>query len=131
MEINDFGHDLDESAQFLVQKLLILHPWDEEWNLSVTAKLVPFYKEKIDLQISKQGKCDEEFFDKLIRFSSILDTNQVRLLFMEQLVDMPLILDGKYLNNDERIDLLIESLNGRLKRVDNGLYLFFNHEEEF
>ena len=50
---------------------------------------------------------------------------------MEQLESMPLILDGKYLKTEDRIDLLIESLDGRLKRVDSGLYLFFNHEEDF
>ena len=63
--------------------------------------------------------------------SSILDTNQVKLLFMEQLESMPLILDGKYLRTDERIDLLIESLNGRLVKVDTGLFLFFNHTDDF
>jgi len=131
MDFNDFGNDLDESAEFLVEKLLDLHPWDEKWDLKITRKLVPFYKEKVDDEIVKNGECSEEQFDLIVKFSSILDTRQVKLLFMEQLESMPLILDGKYLKTEDRIDLLIESLNGRLKRADKGLYLFFNHEEDF
>lgn len=131
MDIIDFGNDLDRSAEFLVEKLLDLHPWDEKWDLKIASKLVPFYKEKADLEKEKYGQCSEDKFDAIIRFSSILDTRQVKLLFMEQLESMPLILDGKYLKTEERIDLLIESLNGRLKKVDSGLYLFFNHEEDF
>ncbi len=131
MDINDFGKDLNESAEFLVEKLLDLHPWDEKWDLRIAAKLVPFYKEKVDLENQKYGECSDDRFDSIIRFSSILDTRQVKLLFMEQLESMPLILDGKYLKTEDRIDLLIESLDGRLKRVDSGLYLFFNHEEDF
>ena len=131
MDFNDFGNDLDASVEFLSQKLLDLHPWDNQWDLMIVAKLVPYYKEKIDLERSKDEEFNEESFDKIIRFSSILDTNQVKLLFMEQLESMPLILDGKYLRTDERIDLLIESLNGRLEKVDTGLFLFFNHTDDF
>ncbi len=131
MDFNDFGNDLDASVEFLSQKLLDLHPWDNQWDFMIVAKLVPYYKEKIDLERSKNEEFNEESFDKIVRFSSILDTNQVKLLFMEQLESMPLILDGKYLRTDERIDLLIESLNGRLVKVDTGLFLFFNHTDDF
>ncbi len=129
MNLNDFGTDLEESTEFLIEKLLILHPWDEEWDFKTAIKLVPLYKEKMDLEISKNGHCSESRFDEIIRFSSILDTNKVKLLFMEQLESIPLILDDKYLKQEERIDLLIESLDNKLKKADSNLYVFFNHEE--
>ena len=49
---------------------------------------------------------------------------------MGDLSDIPLIYDGKYLNDEERIDLLIE-YKKRLKKVDSNLYLFFNHIENY
>ena len=67
-------------------------------------------------------------FNNLIRFSSILTKDQIKLLFMEDISNIPLIWEGKYLKDDERIDLLIQK-NNRLRRVENNLFLFFNHEE--
>ena len=49
MDFNDFGNDLDESAEFLIAKLKELHPWDDEWDLKITKKLVPFYKEELEI----------------------------------------------------------------------------------
>ena len=69
-------------------------------------------------------------FNNIIRFSSILTKDQVKLLFMGDLAEIPLIYDGKYLSDDERIDLLIE-YKRRLKKVDSNLYLFFNHVENY
>ena len=73
---------------------------------------------------------DLENFNNLIKFSSILTKDQVKLLFMGDLADIPLIYDGKYLRDDERIDLLLE-YKTRLKKVDSNLYLFFNHVDNF
>ena len=128
MDLNDFGTDLEDSTEFLIEKLSILHPWDEEWDFKTASKLLPFYREKLDLEISKNGECSESRFDEIIRFSSILDISKVKLVFMEQLESIPLILDDKYLKPEERIDLLIESLDNKLKKADNNLYVFFNHE---
>ncbi len=132
MDFNDFGCNLEDSAYFLIEKLRQLHPWDEEWSYNIAVKLVPIYAEEIsnfkeylefnDLEFSL------EHFNNLIRFSSILTKDQVKLLFMGDLTDIPLILDGKYLSDDERIDILVEYKN-RLRKVEPNLYLFFNHED--
>lgn len=73
---------------------------------------------------------NEENFNNIIRFSSILTKDQVKLLFMGDLSEIPLIYDGKYLNDEERIDLMIE-YKTRLKKVEPNLYLFFNHIENY
>ena len=49
MDFNDFGNDLEDSAELLIEKLKELHPWDEEWDLKTTLKLVPFYKEELEI----------------------------------------------------------------------------------
>ena len=82
------------------------------------------YLEFMDLEFNL------EHFNNIIKFSSILSKDQVKLLFMGDLSDIPLIYDGKYLNDEERIDLLIE-YKKRLKKVDSNLYLFFNHIENY
>lgn len=132
MDFNDFGDNLEDSANFLIEKLSQLHPWDEEWSKDISIKLVPFYKEQLeemksDLEM-KDSKLTLEDFNNLIKFSSILTKDQLKLLFMEDLSNIPLIWEGKYLKDEERIDLLIQS-NKRLEKVENNIYLFFNHEE--
>ena len=72
----------------------------------------------------------EENFDNILKFSSILTKDQVKLLFMGDLANIPLIYDGKYLSDDERIDLLVE-YKTRLRKVEPNLYLFFNHVENY
>ena len=133
MDFNKFGDNLEDSANFLIEKLKELHPWDEEWNYSIAVRLVPIYKEEIDKFKEYLEFNDLDFtlenFNNLIRFSSILTKDQVKLLFMGDLADIPLIYDGKYLSDDERIDLLIEYKN-RLKKVDSNIYLFFNHVDD-
>ena len=132
MDFNDFGENEENSAYFLIEKLKELHPWDEEWSFDVSIKLVPFYKEQLEMmKISLEMKDSHlkiDDFNNLIRFSSILTKDQIKLLFMEDISNIPLIWDGKYLKDDERIDLLIQK-NNRLRRVENNLFLFFNHEE--
>ena len=134
MDFNQFGDNLEDSAIFLIEKLSQLHPWDDEWRYDIAVKLVPFYKEQIDNFKEFLQFNDLEFnlenFNNIIRFSSILTKDQVKLLFMGDLADIPLIYDGKYLSDDERIDLLIE-YKTRLKKVDSNLYLFFNHVDDF
>lgn len=134
MDFNDFGENLDHSAYFLMEKLKDLHPWDKEWSYDISIKLVPFYKEQLEILENNLEMNDyhlkQDDFNNLIRFSSILNKDQVKLLFMEDLSNIPLICEGKYLNDDERIGLLIESKE-RLKRVDSNLYLFFNHVDDF
>ena len=134
MDYNQFGDNLEDSANFLIEKLKHLHPWDDEWKYNIAVKLVPIYKEVIDefkeyLQFNDL-EFTEENFDNIIRFSSILTKDQLKLLFMGDLSDIPLIYDGKYLSDDERIDLLIE-YKARLKKVESNLYLFFNHVENY
>lgn len=134
MDYNQFGDNLEDSANFLIEKLKQLHPWDDEWKYNIAVKLVPIYKEVIDefkeyLEFNEL-EFTEENFDNIIKFSSILTKDQLKLLFMGDLSDIPLIYDGKYLSDDERIDLLIE-YKTRLKKVDSNIYLFFNHVENY
>ena len=134
MDFNQFGNNLEDSSIFLKEKLKELHPWDEEWKYDIVVKLVPIYNEEINkfkeyLQFNDL-EFDLENFNNLIKFSSILTKDQVKLLFMGDLADIPLIYDGKYLSDEERIDLLIE-YKARLKKVDSNLYLFFNHVENY
>lgn len=134
MDFNQFGNNLEDSTNFLIEKLSELHPWDEEWNYDIAIKLVPIYKEEIDKFKEYLESVDLEFneenFNNIIRFSSILTKDQVKLLFMGDLSEIPLIYDGKYLNDEERIDLMIE-YKTRLKKVEPNLYLFFNHIENY
>ena len=134
MDFNQFGNDLEDSANFLIEKLKELHPWDEEWRYNIAVKLVPVYNEEITDFKEYLESNDLEFtlenFNNIIRFSSILTKDQVKLLFMGDLAEIPLIYDGKYLSDDERIDILIE-YKRRLKKVDSNLYLFFNHVENY
>ena len=132
MDFNDFGENLEDSANFLIEKLKELHPWDDEWSFDISIKLVPFYREQLEMMRNSLEMNDSHLrmddFNNLIRFSSILSKDQIKLLFMEDLSNIPLILEGKYLKDEERVDLLIQN-NGRLRKVDSNLYLFFNHEE--
>lgn len=134
MDFNEFGDNLEESAYFLIEKLKELHPWDEEWKYNIAVKLVPIYKEEIAKFKEYLEFNDLEFnlenFNNLIKFSSILSKDQLKLLFIGDLTDIPLIYDGKYLSDEERIDLLVES-KVRLRKVDSNLYLFFNHEDDY
>ncbi len=134
MDFNQFGNDLEDSANFLIEKLKELHPWDEEWRYNIAVKLVPVYNEEITDFKEYLESNDLEFtlenFNNIIKFSSILTKDQVKLLFMGDLAEIPLIYDGKYLSDDERIDLVIE-YKRRLKKVDSNLYLFFNHVENY
>ena len=134
MDFNDFGENLEDSTYFLIEKLKELHPWDEEWSYNIAVKLVPIYKNEImefKEYLEFMGlEFNLEHFNNIIKFSSILSKDQVKLLFMGDLSDIPLIYDGKYLNDEERIDLLIE-YKKRLKKVDSNLYLFFNHIENY
>ena len=134
MDFSEFGENLEDSANFLIEKIRELHPWDEELRYNIAIKLVPVYQEQI-VEFKEYLECNDlEFtlqnFDNLIKFSSILTKDQVKLLFMGDLADIPLIYDGKYLSDDERIDLLIE-YKTRLKKVDSNLYLFFNHVDDY
>ena len=134
MDFNDFGENLEDSTYFLIDKLKELHPRDEEWGYNIAVKLVPIYKNEImefKEYLEFMGlEFNLEHFNNIIKFSSILSKDQVKLLFMGDLSDIPLIYDGKYLNDEERIDLLIE-YKKRLKKVDSNLYLFFNHIENY
>ena len=132
MDFNDFGENLEDSANFLIEKLKELHPWDDEWSFDISIKLVPFYREQLEMMRNSLEMNDSHLrmddFNNLIRFSSILSKDQIKLLFMEDLSNIPLIWEGKYLKDEKRVDLLIQN-NGRLRKVDSNLYLFFNHEE--
>ena len=134
MDFNQFGDNLEDSANFLIEKLSELHPWDEEWKYNIAVKLVPIYNEEIgkfkEYLESVGLDFTEENFDNILKFSSILTKDQVKLLFMGDLADIPLIYDGKYLSDDERIDLLVE-YKTRLRKVEPNLYLFFNHVENY
>ena len=134
MDFNDFGENLEDSTYLLIEKLKELHPWDEEWSYNIAVKLVPIYKNEImefKEYLEFMGlEFNLEHFNNIIKFSSILSKDRVKLLFMGDLSDIPLIYDGKYLSDEERIDLLIE-YKARLKKVDSNLYLFFNHVENY
>ena len=105
MDFDDFGENLEDSANFLIEKLKELHPWDEEWSFDISIKLVPFYKKQLEIMEAdlerKNSRLKSEDFNNLIKFSSILTKDQVKLLFMEDLSNIPLIWEGKYLKDDE------------------------------
>ena len=48
MDFNQFGDNLEDSTNFLIEKLSELHPWDDEWKYDIAVKLVPIYVEEID-----------------------------------------------------------------------------------
>ena len=39
MDFNQFGDNLEDSTNFLIEKLSELHPWDEEWKYNIAVKL--------------------------------------------------------------------------------------------
>ena len=47
MDFNQFGDNLEDSTNFLIEKLSELHPWDDEWKYNIAVKLVPIYVEEI------------------------------------------------------------------------------------
>lgn len=47
MDFNQFGNNLEDSTNFLIEKLSELHPWDEEWKYNIAVKLVPIYVRKL------------------------------------------------------------------------------------
>ena len=47
MDFNQFGNNLEDSTNFLIEKLSELHPWDNEWKYNIAVKLVPIYVEEI------------------------------------------------------------------------------------
>ena len=111
-----------------------MHPWDDEWKYNIAVKLVPIYEDEIS-QFKEYLESigldfTEENFNNIIKFSSILTKDQVKILFMGDLAEIPLIYDGRYLSDDERIDLLVE-YKTRLRKVEPNLYLFFNHVENY
>ena len=89
MDFNDFGENLEDSTYFLIEKLKELHPWDEEWSYNIAVKLVPIYKNEIMEFKEYLEFMDLEFnlehFNNIIKFSSILSKDQVKLLFMGDL----------------------------------------------
>ena len=97
MDFNQFGDNLEDSTNFLIEKLSELHPWDDEWKYDIAVKLVPIYVEEIDKfkeYLESVGlDFTEENFDNILKFSSILTKDQVKLLFMGDLADIPLIHD--------------------------------------
>ncbi|MBO5841244.1 MAG: hypothetical protein J6Q86_07515, partial [Methanobrevibacter sp.] len=94
MDFNQFGDNLEDSTNFLIEKLSELHPWDDEWKYSIAVKLVPIYVEEIDKFKEYLESIDldftEENFDNILKFSSILTKDEVKLLFMGDLADIPL-----------------------------------------
>ena len=46
MDFNQFGNNLEDSTNFLIEKLKELHPWDDEWKYNIAVKLVPIYEDE-------------------------------------------------------------------------------------
>ena len=96
MDFNDFGENLEDSTIFLIEKLKELHPWDQEWHYNVAVKLVPIYNEEMikfqEILDSKDLEFESQHFNKLIRFSSILSKDQVKILFLGDLADYHVLL---------------------------------------
>ena len=73
MDFNDFGENLEDSANFLIEKLKELHPWDDEWSFDISIKLVPFYREQLEMMRNSLEMNDSHLrmddFNNLIRFS--------------------------------------------------------------
>lgn len=123
MKIEEFGNDLDESALFLMDSLETLHKGYENIDKELAIKMVPYYKYYIT------DDMDIEEFMKIIDFSSILSEYHIKMVFMDDLLEIPLISpEEKYYSLEERIDFLIESLGeNKLIKLHKNTYLFFNH----
>lgn len=123
MEIESFGINVDESANFLIESLHCLHKGADDVDKELAILMVPYYKDQIT------GDMVMDDFLRVIDYSTILSAFHVKMIFMDELLNIPLISpDDKYYSTEERIDLLIGSLNKRkLFKLKNNVYLFFNH----
>ena len=76
MDFNQFGDNLEDSANFLIEKLKELHPWDEEWRYNIAVKLVPVYNEEITDFKEYLESNDLEFtlenFNNIIKFNNYI-----------------------------------------------------------
>lgn len=123
MKIEDFGVNIDEAADFIIESLHHLHKGHDDVSKDLAIKMVPFYKSYI-----KNDTTVEDLIN-IIDYSSILSEYHVKMVFMDELLEIPLIsFEDKYYSLEERIDLLIEKLdNNKLIKLEKNTYLFFNH----
>ena len=123
MKIEEFGIDLDEAAEFIMESLHHLHKGHDDVSKDLAIKMIPFYKNYI-----KSNTTVEDLIN-IIDYSSILSEYHVKMSFMDELLEIPLISpNDKYYSLEERIDLLIEKLNNnKLVKLEKNTYLFFNH----
>lgn len=122
MRVEEFGNDIDESAVFLMDSLRTLHRGHDDVSKELAIKMIPHYKKHI------HENMDIEEFIRIIDFSSILSEYHVKMVFMDELLEIPLISEDRYYSLEERIDFLIDTLDeGKLVKLHKNTYLFFNH----
>ncbi|MDO5850403.1 MAG: hypothetical protein Q4P14_04235 [Methanobacteriaceae archaeon] len=122
MKVEEFGNNIDESALFLMDSLHTLHRGHDDVSKELAIKMIPHYKKHIH-----ENTNIEEFL-RIIDFSSILSEYHVKMVFMDELLEIPLINDDRYYSLEERIDFLINSVGeNKLVKLQKNTYLFFNH----
>ena len=122
MEIQEFGANIEESAEFIMESLHHLHKGHDDVSKDLAIKMVPFYKNYI-----KSNTTVEDLIN-IIDYSSILSEYHVKMVFMDELLEIPLIGEDRYYSLEERIDFLIDNLDeGKLVKLHKNTYLFFNH----
>lgn len=122
MRVEEFGRDIDESAVFLMDSLHTLHRGHDDVSKELAIKMIPHYKK----HIHENTTIDD--FLRIIDFSSILSEYHVKMVFMDELLDIPLISEDRYYSLEERIDFLINSVGeNKLVKLQKNTYLFFNH----
>lgn len=123
MKIEEFGQNLDRSVAFLIETLHQLHKGHDDVSKELAIKMIPYYKKHISNDTTMED------FISIIDYSSILSEYHVKMIFMDELLEIPLINDDdKYYSLEDRIDLLIDKLNDdKLIKLGKNTYLFFNH----
>lgn len=124
MEIQEFGVNIEESAEFIMESLHHLHKGHDDVSKDLAIKMVPFYKNHINNDVTTVDD-----LINIIDYSSILSEYHVKMIFIDELLEIPLIsIEDKYYSLEERIDLLIKKLNdNKLVKLEKNKYLFFNH----
>ena len=114
MNKDDFGRDLEESAEYIFNRYgndLITH------EIAIT--LVPVIKEQLNY-------CNN--LDSIIDYSSFLNKKQMGAVFME---DLSYFSSKENISLEEKIDSIIDLQDDKcLYKLNDDTYLFFNNTKE-
>ncbi len=114
MDRNDFGVDLEKSAEYVFKKYD--NPLITE---EIAIELVPVIKKQLEY-------CNT--LDSIIDYSTFLNARQVETFFME---DLSYISAKEQMNLEEKIDLIISQQEDHcLYKLASDSYIFFNNTKE-